>query len=131
MDYREKIAQYDAEWHKGRPLAIPAIDYLTYDAPKPQDTDTWGNWVYDSELLTLSFRRSGYYEAYEIDLEKLQTCAEIVDIICQVAEKSWGTPENVGNLACAINDLLQPQKKMCSWGTERGPVNVAEMMKSL
>ncbi len=60
---------------------------------------------------------------YEVDLDRCTTSAEVLDWICQVAKKSWGSPEVVGELVQALDDILHPQETLCTDGRERGPVN--------
>jgi hypothetical protein len=54
--------------------------------------DDYGWWHLDRENLTLTLYRnspSGY--DYEVDLEWLTTSGAMLDIICQIASKTWGT----------------------------------------
>ena len=61
-------------------------------------------------------------KGYEVDLERCTTSAEMLDWICQVAEKTWATPDTVGNLAMALNELLRPQATVCALGVEGDPI---------
>jgi len=46
----------------------------------------------------------------------------MLDWLCQVAEKDWATPDMVGNLVMAFNDLLRPNATVCSMGVEGEPI---------
>lgn len=80
----------------------------------------WGPWEYDPKLLVLRYKAYPQ-DYYEVDLEECRTSAETLDWICQITEKTWATPEVVGWLVRALNDLLRPQAHLCSMGVERGP----------
>jgi hypothetical protein len=76
----------------------------------------WGSWEFDRRTLVL--RHVGGY-GYEVDLERCNTPAEVLDWIAQIEGKTWGTPVVVGELVAAICDLLNPQATLCSWGVAK------------
>jgi hypothetical protein len=89
----------------------------------------WGGWtlnLLDADVLLV-------YEPvlYEVDLGRCKTSAQVLDWICQVASTSWATPEIVGNLVMAINDLLVPQATLCSCGTEQGPKKFSDIRQTV
>jgi len=51
---------------------------------------TWGRWTLDAGMLVLD------HPDYEVDLERVDSGAEALDWIAQVAGKSWATVEDVG-----------------------------------
>jgi hypothetical protein len=61
-------------------------------------------------------------KGYEVDLEQCTTSAEMLDWICRVAGTDWATPDTVGNLAMAFNELLRPQSTVCTMGVEGEPI---------
>jgi len=71
----------------------------------------WGNWVFDSENLTLTNKA----QDYEIDLEKIHSSAAILDWIFQVLGKKWGDQETLHDLLLAFNEILEPQSNYCSF----------------
>jgi hypothetical protein len=75
----------------------------------------WGNWIFESEQLTL------WNEAaeYEIDLEGINSNAVIVDWIFQVNSKTWADARNVHDLIRAFRDILKPQANCCSFGADK------------
>ncbi len=77
----------------------------------------WGGWIYDWRIHVLRHTT----ERYEIDLERCRTSAEILDWISQVQKKGWATPQLVGDMVEALDDLLNFQANYCSWGAEQGP----------
>jgi hypothetical protein len=92
--------------------------------------DDYGWWHLDRENLTLTLHRnspSGY--DYEVDLEWLTTSGAMLDIICQIASKTWGTPEVVGTLVAALNDIFHPQANLCSFGRQTTIHNVAAFLR--
>jgi len=71
----------------------------------PQHGDTWGEWTFDAEWLTLTHRNT-----YEVDLEKCKTAAAVADWIFQVEMHGYDT----AGFVAAIYDLLRPQETLCS-----------------
>ena len=84
----------------------------------------WGNWVYDAKHLTLTYRPT----RYEIDLERLDTCAAMLDTIFQIGMKGWGA-KNVSDLIHALDYLMQPQATLCSFKCDLGPINPSAVIK--
>jgi hypothetical protein len=65
---------------------------------------------------------------YAVDLERCATSAQLADWIFQVASKTWATDAVIGELVRALNDVLDPQATLCSFGQERGPLDVAALL---
>jgi hypothetical protein len=82
----------------------------------------WGHWRFIPNLLVLSYRSPG--GEYEIDLETCTTSAQVLDWIFQIHDKLWCRPQDRVDLLNALNWLLHPQANLCSWGEERGPIDV-------
>ena len=59
-----------------------------------------------------------------VDLDRCTTSAEVLDWILQIRHKTWTTDQDVADLVHALDDVLRPQAKLCSWGVERGPIDV-------
>jgi hypothetical protein len=49
---------------------------------------------------------------YEVDIEDIESSFRVLDWICQIAMKGWGTADVTGNLALALNQLFVPQHRM-------------------
>lgn len=77
-------------------------------------------WKYCPDNLTLDI---GYYA---VDLETCRTAAETLDWIFQVAGKMWASPEVLGNLILALDELLAPQSTLCSFGRSGMHLDVAK-----
>src|SRR5689334_18567187 len=119
MDFREKVdrsyqAHLEKNGVKGH-LAVGLQTLLDWEAPKPEHGDTWGNWRYHARLFVLTH----VPEDYEIRLDECSTSAETLDWIFQVANKTWMTQEDKGNLIDALQDLLHPQATLCSFGASK------------
>ncbi len=71
----------------------------------------WGNWVFNSENLTLTNKA----QDYEIDLEKIHSSAAILYWIFQVLGKKWGDQETLHDLLLAFDEILEPQSNYCSF----------------
>lgn len=71
----------------------------------------WGGWTLDVASQTLRLD-----DRYEVYLGECDTSAEVLDWICQVAKKRWATDRILAGLVRALDDVLEPQANLCSWG---------------
>jgi hypothetical protein len=74
----------------------------------------WGDWLLNPGKLTLT--HEGVSGGYEIDLERINSAAQILDWIFQVQGKSWADATAVHDLLRAFEDVLDPQANYCSGG---------------
>jgi hypothetical protein len=77
----------------------------------------WGGWRLEG--LALSYPAYPGDACYPIDVERFTTSAEMLDMIMQVAKKPWADDECLAGLVRALNDILQPQGTLCSFGRDR------------
>ena len=83
--------------------------------------NSWGNWYRNEEDNTLEFRPDGSM-MYWVDLDRMADSDQVLDWICQVAHKTWCSTETLGNLVRAIDEIVSPQKNLCSFAlTRRNP----------
>ena len=84
---------------------------------------TWrGGWRFDSEDMTMQLdgtAMSGDRVKYEVELDAFRNSAEILDSIAQITKKNWATPEIVFGFVVALDDLLDLQANVCSFGSDR------------
>lgn len=66
----------------------------------------------------------GDAERYWIPLRRCRSSAEVLDWICQIAGKAWADDATVGRMVRVIVEALDPQATLCSFGAERGPIDV-------
>ncbi len=85
------------------------------------------SWKFYPRSLTLSYGRP--QERYYVKLRECDTSAGMLDWIMQVAGKNWANDQVLASLVRDLNTLLNPQGNLCSWGTQRGPVNVRKVIK--
>ena len=90
----------------------------------PVPTD-FGPWLFSLRTLRLKHRGTGYL----IHLVDIDTSARMLDVVMQVAQKTWGTADTVGWLVQALRRLLQPQAHFCSLGREHGPADVHRILR--
>ena len=83
----------------------------------PKDGTRWGKWVYRSKSLILVYEDHNR-DFYEIDLEKCRDAAEILNWLLQISHKYWISPEDIGNLLLALDDLARGdlQADICPMG---------------
>lgn len=99
------------------------------EAARREATRTeWGPWRFDEKLLTLTHVDADG-RGYEVDLERMSTCAEALDAIFQVANKVFITPDQLGLFVDAVDSLLHPQRTLCSGGVDKGEIDVAAVIK--
>ncbi len=99
-----------------RDLTVSTGADLAKPAPKPKDGTKWGKWVYHAHNLTLEYQgKNGRW--YEVDLERCNDSAQILDWLVQVLDKGWSTRADIGDLLRALDDLAgQLQSKVCGFG---------------
>jgi hypothetical protein len=95
-----------------------------------------GRWTFDEQALALDYHDTAGRWLYEVDLKRCRTAAGMLDMIMQVAGKTWATDDVIAGLVRELDRLLAPQATLCSFGYDRGPLdvqaavaNVAEMRK--
>jgi hypothetical protein len=82
--------------------------------PRPWSGD-WGPWKLNCSNYTLE-HPNGYY----VDLERCLTSAQVLDHICQITQKKWGSDDRlVAGLVRALIELLWPQGWLCGSGISR------------
>ncbi|OGM08254.1 hypothetical protein A2Z67_00955 [Candidatus Woesebacteria bacterium RBG_13_36_22] len=98
------------------------------DMFKPKAKTRWGGWVYSPLFLTLTY----YPTIYEIDLEEINSSAEMLDWIFKLWNKTWvqSKPKIISDLISAFQDLLAPQKNYCSFGNDK-KANPKEILETI
>jgi hypothetical protein len=86
-------------------------------------------WHLDSERLVLDFYESGAFQ-YEVDLERCDTCARLLDGIMQVAGKAdeFISDVQLGRFVRLVDALLDPQGTLCGFGQDRGRIDVRKVI---
>lgn len=87
----------------------------------------WGKWKLNPKNRTIFLERDGEW-IYEFDLDHGRNSAEVLDFIFQVVKKPWITTEEMFDLLHAIDDVLDPQGQLCSFG-KNSPINPKENME--
>jgi hypothetical protein len=71
-------------------------------------------WIYRRNR-SLVHRRTHY----ELDLDRCESSAAVLDWIFQVFHKSWCTAKTLRDLMLHLQKRVDPQGTLCSWGKER------------
>jgi hypothetical protein len=82
-------------------------------------TTTYGPWTFNRKNLTLT-----HENGYEIDVETWTTSAQVLDWIFQIHAKGW--EDAAPALLDAMEDIIDPQANLCSFGQEKGPIDVTK-----
>jgi hypothetical protein len=79
----------------------------------------WGGWLFVETENTLFYPIHGPVErgGYVIDLERFTSPAPMLDMIVQVAKKTWTSDACVAGLVWALQDLFEPQETLCGNGS--------------
>lgn len=104
------------------------IDLEPHLAPAHRDPTHWAPWTLDPDPV---YPALDFGHLYRIELTDLRRPSRMLDMIIQVARKSWATDTVVAGLVRALNDLMNPQAFMCSMGgtttlTERQVAKLVE-----
>jgi len=75
--------------------------------------DQWGPWRFDTPRLCLVHEQI----SYEIDLERINSCAEMLDWIFQIQGKV--EIYEAAEVPAAFADIFKPQANCCSFGIEK------------
>ena len=78
----------------------------------------WGRWHLRVRSLELAYQ-TGERTLYLVDLERCGTAAQMLDWIFQLRGKTWCSPTDIGHLADAFRDILDPQANLCSFGAAK------------
>jgi hypothetical protein len=79
----------------------------------------WGRWRYNPTTHCLEIVKNvgGRTDSYDVDLDRCNTGAKLLDWIYQVKGKNFISPDDVADLVYAIDDILSVvQSKLCSMG---------------
>lgn len=88
----------------------------------------WGPWRLNPTAATLELRHDTGWLRYEIDLERCLTTGQMLDWVLQIAGKRYATPVVVAGLVNALNALVRPQRRMCSFGAS-GSITRPQMLR--
>jgi hypothetical protein len=76
----------------------------------------WGGWRLEGLELLFPAYTGG---CYPIDVQRFTSSAQMLDMIMQIAHKTWADDECLAGLVRALNELLQPQAHLCSCGGDK------------
>lgn len=107
----------------GPPLQVftfrELITEIERDARVRQHRRQWGRWRLDTATLELLLEEQPGRCTYPVDLEGFTSSAPMLDMIFQVAKKTWATAEDVGDLIGALQNIFDPQARLCGSGRDR------------
>ena len=81
----------------------------------------WGPWRLDANTLELIYADKGRGDRYFVDLERMNTSAAALDWIFQLQKKSWTSVDDIGHLIAALQDIFDPQARLCGFGCVGAP----------
>lgn len=83
---------------------------------------TWGPWKLNAQTRVLwvngRWGATGY-GYYEVDLDRCLTSGQVLDWIVQVGRKVWCDDRMLAGLVRALNDVIDLQGRVCSFGSQR------------
>jgi hypothetical protein len=88
----------------------------------PKDGHKWGHWAFDAKSRSLTITTVNQFNVaipqYTIPLDSMNDSASVLDWIAQLNEKTWVSPEDIGNLVKAIDDIFGLHS-FCGMGKNR------------
>lgn len=98
---------------------------------EPPRRGNWGPWQLDPEVPALFIPRDldnpvDGDDLYWWPLDKCCDSPQVLDFLFQVNAKTWATVEIRAGLLNALDDVLDPQANLCSFGMPGG-LNVAQI----
>ena len=131
LDYMKTLAHNKALAEKERTSDfIGGADYELVERSRAH-VHTWGRWKLEKYALVFRgpYKLLGMTPAedwtmtttYEIGLERCLTGAAVADWIFQINGKKWATPKVVKDFVSALEEVLNPQAKLCNWGLAGRP----------
>lgn len=96
-------------------IEATTIDKIGHPRPL-KDGMRWGDWELQAANLTL--QHHGEYR-YEVDLEKISSCGEMLDWIFQVQNKMTFSKQAKFDFLEALNEIFHPQATLCSFGLQK------------
>jgi hypothetical protein len=135
--------------HRPGPAALTS-DQLLHEFAPPRlfPGRKWGRWVLDTERLVLVLDGEGqvrgdgsgvtvgtpryvaFIGKYELDLEQVSDSAGLLDMLFQVARKSWATARVTRDLLSAIESIFRPQRNLCSGGGSKTISNPRDFLRN-
>lgn len=93
----------------------------------------WGGWRLDGATFELAYPAYDGGGEYQVDLEQCCTSAQAFDWIMQVIGKTWATDDCIAGLVRALDDILDPQDRLCSGGANKklNSADVRRVVKQL
>ena len=87
---------------------------LLADLPEPKPRSRFGNWSLRRQTAELVHRPT----QYAVDLERCLSAAEVLDWIAQLGKKGWLTDRDFRDLFRLLDEVLDIQGNLCSFGHE-------------
>ena len=112
----------------GPATILPLLSIAEY-VRRPRKPRRTHRWQLDSARGCLYLEDARGRELYWIDLARCQTSAQVLDWIVQVSHKLWATDPVLAGLVRALDQHLDLQASMCSFGLERGPINATAIAR--
>ena len=114
-----KTPYWDVSKNYGKPITLPSKEESEARFKDKIKKNRWGRWQYNpsSHCLEIVKQKGGHKFTYEVDLNRCNTGAKLLDWIYQVQGKNWISPDDVADLVYAVDDILDVvQSKLCSGG---------------
>ena len=125
--YKSAISAKNREEHKFQLKYPNGCNFEELNEYKWPVRRKWGYWIFRSTTLVLELqtKRGGW--AYEVDLERINSTAQMLDWIFQLNHKRrygdsvYGNENQdlIGDLIQAFDDIFEPQGNCCSCGKEK------------
>ncbi|MFC1861503.1 hypothetical protein ACFLYL_04460 [Chloroflexota bacterium] len=109
----EKVTRFEA-----KPIKLLTDEEMETIFKAKIQKNKWGRWKYNhgTHCLEVVKLLGGHKFRYEVDLNRYNTGAKLLDWIYQVQGKNWISPDDVADLVYSLDDIVNVQSELCSGG---------------
>ena len=90
---------------------------LSKPIPRKAKPSVWGCWKLHPDGLALLLDNGVY--TYQVELERFDSSASMLDTIMQMTSKPRISDDDVGWFVQALSDIFHPQGSLCSSGVDK------------
>ncbi|OGO15428.1 MAG: hypothetical protein A2Z02_01710 [Chloroflexi bacterium RBG_16_48_7] len=121
IQYRALLREcQDKLFKKGETVTAEELGMYSLVRPEIKVGYWWGTWKLGSRNALLCYDPNGKFDnpIYWIDLENMNSSAQILDKIFDTVSKNWVTADVLANLLWALEDIFDPQRNICAGGAD-------------
>jgi hypothetical protein len=121
IQYRALLKEcQDKLFKKDEPVSAEDLGMYSLVRPEIKVNYWWGPWKLGGRNALFCYDPTGKFDnpVYWIDLERMNSSAQVLEKICDIATKNWATADILANLVWALEDIFDPQRNLCADGED-------------